>query len=58
LYNRWGDKIYEINSPDDQWNGISLNGLEVPEGVYFFVLNTTGEDGSTFQEKGSVSLFK
>lgn len=58
LYNRWGDKIYEINSPDDQWNGISLNGLEVPEGVYFFVLSATGEDGSSYEEKGSVSLFK
>jgi gliding motility-associated-like protein len=58
IFNRWGDKIYEMNTPDEQWNGISLNGLEVPEGVYFFVLNTTGEDGSTFQEKGSVSLFK
>ena len=58
LYNRWGDKIYEMNSPDEQWNGISLNGLEVPEGVYFFVLNATGEDGSAYQEKGSVSLFK
>ena len=58
IYNRWGDKIYEITSPDEQWNGISLNGLEVPEGVYFYVLNAAGEDGSAFQEKGSVSLFK
>jgi gliding motility-associated-like protein len=58
IFNRWGDKIYEMNTPDEQWNGISLNGLEVPEGVYFFVLNATGEDGSAYQEKGSVSLFK
>jgi len=58
LYNRWGDKIYEMNSPEDKWNGISLNGLEVPEGVYFFVLNAIGQDGSSYQEKGSVSLFK
>jgi len=58
LYNRWGDKIYEMDSPDDVWNGVSLNGLEAPEGVYFYVLNATGQDGTDYKQKGSVTLFK
>ena len=58
LYNRWGDKIYEMNSPDDVWDGISINGLEVSEGVYLYVLNAKGEDGTDYNQKGTVSLFK
>ncbi|MDC3050597.1 gliding motility-associated C-terminal domain-containing protein, partial [Flavobacteriales bacterium] len=58
FYNRWGDKIYEMNSPTDSWNGVSMNGLEVPEGVYFYVLNATGEDGTSYNEKGSVTIYR
>ena len=58
FYNRWGDKIYEMNSPFDSWNGVSMNGLEVPEGVYFYVLNATGEDGTSYNEKGSVTIYR
>ena len=58
FYNRWGDKIFEMTSPNDVWNGVSMNGLEVPEGVYFYVLNATGEDGSPYTEKGSVTVYR
>jgi gliding motility-associated-like protein len=58
FYNRWGDKIYEMNNPTDTWNGVSMNGLEVPEGVYFYVLNATGEDGTPYNEKGSVTIYR
>ena len=58
FYNRWGDKIYEINSPSESWNGVSMNGLEVPEGVYYYVLNATGEDGTPYNEKGSVTIYR
>ena len=54
----WGDKIYEMDSPNDTWDGFSMNGLEVPEGVYFYVLNATGEDGTPYKEKGSVTIFR
>ena len=47
-----------MNSPSDTWNGVSMNGLEVPEGVYFYVLNATGEDGTPYSEKGSVTIYR
>ena len=58
FYNRWGDKIYEMNSPTDSWDGVSMNGLEVPEGVYYYVLTATGEDGTSYNEKGSVTIYR
>lgn len=58
FYNRWGDKIYELDTPEGKWDGVSMNGQEVPEGVYFYVLNAKGADGSQYSEKGSVTLYR
>jgi gliding motility-associated-like protein len=58
IFNRWGEKIYEMDSTDDKWDGISLNGQEVPSGVYFYVVDAKGADGTPYQSKGSVSLFR
>ena len=58
FYNRWGDKVFEMFTPTDSWDGISMNGQEVPEGVYFYVLNAKGEDGSVYEEKGSVTIYR
>ena len=37
FYNRWGDKIYEMNSPSDTWNGVSMNGLEVRRRLFLCI---------------------
>lgn len=38
IYNRWGDKVFETEDPDINWNGKRNNdGQESPEGVYFYV---------------------
>ena len=58
FYNRWGDKVYEMFTPTASWNGVSMNGQEVPEGVYFYVLSGKGEDGSVYEEKGSVTIYR
>lgn len=58
FYNRWGEKVYEMFTPDASWDGVSMNGQEVPEGVYFYVLNAKGEDGSVYEEKGSVTIYR
>ncbi len=58
IFNRWGEKIYDMDSIDDKWDGISLNGQEVPTGVYFYIVDAKGADGTPYQSKGSVSLFR
>lgn len=58
IYNRWGEKVYEMTHPDAEWNGVSLNGQEAPEGTYFYVLDAIGEDGSNYAEKGSVTIYR
>ena len=36
VFNRWGQKVFETNDPDLNWNGQNLNGEDVPEGTYYY----------------------
>ncbi len=58
IMNRWGEKVYEFNDMYDVWDGYSLSGQEVPDGVYFYILESQGEDGSPYSRKGSVTLIR
>jgi len=45
IYNRWGDIIWEKNGYDNQnvvWRGEHFNGSLLPDGTYYFVINSQG----------------
>ena len=58
IFNRWGQRVYHWSGVDGYWDGRSYNGEKLPEGVYFYIMNAQGVDDYTFQEKGSVTLFR
>jgi gliding motility-associated-like protein len=48
VFNRWGQKVYEAESYQNDWNGsankgIVLFGEQLPEGTYYYQLNIEGE---------------
>lgn len=47
IYNRWGNKIVELNTPNSTWDG-TVGGIEAVEGVYFMKYKIVGLNG---QEK-------
>ena len=47
------NEVYEFNDPYDTWDGYSLTGQEVPDGVYFYIYSINGTD-----YKGTVSLMR
>ncbi len=52
VFNRYGRLVFEASNYDNDWDGGNL-----PEGVYFYILECTGEFGiDTF--KGSVTIFR
>ena len=65
IYNRWGNLIYESFEDSElgegkNWDGINpSNGLEYPEGVYFFIfkyeLDCDGEEGEV---QGTITLIR
>ncbi|MES2838521.1 MAG: gliding motility-associated C-terminal domain-containing protein [Bacteroidota bacterium] len=59
IYNRWGKKVFDINSITDQWNGkIKGDGSDAPDGVYFLVLNVTPLFGEVKEYKNTITLVR
>nr|MBP7515284.1 gliding motility-associated C-terminal domain-containing protein [Flavobacteriales bacterium] len=42
VFNRWGKLIYESSGYHNEWDGRSMNGHDLPDDTYFYVLNLTG----------------
>jgi gliding motility-associated-like protein len=60
IYDRWGNKVYEIDSGSGQieWDGNTMYGKPAPTGTYFYIIAAEGRDGKAYDEKGSLSLIR
>ena len=55
IFNRWGNTVFKSNVPGTWWDGKSTNGNDVPDGVYFYILNAADRN-EVF--KGTVELIR
>jgi gliding motility-associated-like protein len=58
VYNRWGQLVYDNETPDDGWDG-NFNGKEQPTEVYFYLIRIARPNGfelGAFQ--GDVTLIR
>jgi len=47
IFNRWGELVFETKDIDEGWDGRSQrNGRLSPTGVYLYVVNLTGLNGT------------
>lgn len=53
VYNRWGNKVYENNNYDNEWDGSKL-----PAGVYFYFIVANAPDKPTFKQHGSLEILR
>ena len=59
IFNRWGEKVYQWFGPNGGWDGYTYpSGLKVPEGTYFYVIKATGDDGSEYDQSGTVTILR
>ena len=57
IYNRWGERIYENNSPYESWNGRKFNSGELCQaGVYVVVVRFEGPRGEIQEVKGFATI--
>jgi gliding motility-associated-like protein len=59
IFNRWGEMVGNWSGVNGWWDGYSvLAGLKVSEGSYFYRVKAEGIDGTVFDEKGYLQLFR
>jgi len=56
IYSRWGNKIFESNNPDIGWDGYMSDGRLAGEGVYFYKVLITYEDGIEEILRGDITF--
>jgi gliding motility-associated-like protein len=57
IFTRWGYKIFESHDQNEGWDG-RYQDKDSPEGVYVFVVDVIGLDGSPVFLKGTVTLIR
>jgi len=62
IFNRWGQKIFQVNNaqandPGFGWNGL-LNGQPAEEGTYIYYVTIVFTDGTSQLYKGTITLLR
>lgn len=57
VFTRTGNRIYHSKSPRILWDGNSLDGLELKDGIYYYVIEEEG-GVSPFETAGFMYLFR
>ena len=58
IFNRWGEKVFESNDLNFQWDGTYLGAIQEP-GVFVYDLDITFVDGHSIpNHKGSITLIR
>ena len=60
IFDRWGVKMYDVTSTTGNiaWDGKTLFGQPAPSGTFFYIIKATGKDTQSFEQKGTVSLYR
>ena len=58
IFNRWGQEVYNWNTPVGGWDGRTIAGKESPTGEYFYILKAVDQYGKTIEKKGIIMLMR
>ena len=57
IYDRWGQKIFETEDANLQWDG-TYNGTKAQQGSYAYTLSAQGPVGGKVSKKGTFNLIQ
>ena len=58
IFNRWGEVIFESNSPEKKWNGTTKNNRPAPMGNYIWKAEFDDIQGFKHSMKGQIMLIR
>lgn len=57
IYNRWGNKVFEANNYQNNWDG-TFKGNPLPDGAYYYQIEATTIGKRTIHKAGSITLLR
>jgi gliding motility-associated-like protein len=54
IMNRWGTIVYETE--ENSWNGINKNGVNLPSGTYYYIVEYKLFDDTIKTKQGMIQL--
>jgi gliding motility-associated-like protein len=58
VFNRWGSTIFETTDTKLCWQGLTNNGQELSEGVYFYILKGITKCGHNLSLHGTITIIR
>jgi gliding motility-associated-like protein len=58
IFNRWGERIFQTDSPDIDWDGTSTGGIKESDGNYYYILTATDYKGVNYKYQGYIQLIR
>jgi gliding motility-associated-like protein len=58
VFNRFGGLVYQVNDNSVQWDGKSIDGTDVPSGVYVYLIKFEDINGIPYQLTGSILIVR
>jgi len=58
IFNRWGEKLFEADSPQIDWDGRSNGGVAESAGTYYYEITATDYTGKVLKFKGPLELIR
>jgi gliding motility-associated-like protein len=57
VFNRYGNRVFESNNYQNNWNG-TYDGKPLPDGTYYFIVRYTLINGTVVEQKGNVTILR
>jgi gliding motility-associated-like protein len=60
VFNRWGTLVYQVDGGyNNDWDGTSsTTGKDLPDGTYFYIVNTAPGSETNFNQTGSITIVR
>jgi len=58
IFNRWGERIFQADAPDIDWDGTSAGGVKESDGDYYYMISCTDFKNTTFKYHGYIQLIR
>lgn len=53
IFNRWGNKVYESDDPNEVWDPVKEQ-----DGVYYYIVVAEGRFGTNYNKKGNITVMR